>query len=230
MESLRRRSSVTPPFIHDSRCSDMHEEDLLTSLTMSSLTLHTQQQQQLAEAQKPPRPRVRFSFVTIRNYDITMGDNPSVTAGPPITLGWSYEQLPSLPLREFETFRDANPRAVDSHCLMISADDRRNMLKRAGFTDNQIQQNEKRVMKIQKQRARTRMSFPFHCVEHAMRSAGRKLQRSTGRQSFPSSGYHNAKFTGKYAPEDAALSHDNATISTGSMTEHDYAVLGMGPW
>jgi hypothetical protein len=197
---------------------------------MSALSLHHQHQQALLEAQKPLRPlkRVRFGFVTIRNYDITMGDNPSVTGGPPTMLDWSYEQLPSLPIREFETFREANPRAVDSHCLMVSADDRRAMLKRAGFTDNQIQQNEKRVLKIQKQRARTRMSLPFQCVEQAMRSAGRKLQRS--RQSFPASGYQTAvKFSGKHAPPGFAAM-DSATVSTASMTEHDCSVLGKGPW
>lgn len=162
---------------------------------------------------------------------VTMGDNPSVTGGPPISLDWSYEQIPSLPIKEFETFREANPRAVDSHCLMVSTEDRRAMLKRSGFTDNQIQQNEKRVAKIQKQRARTRMSLPFHCVEHAMRSAGRKLQRST-RQSSPTRGMQNAavKFTAKHAPVVAAAAGDAGTVSTASMTEHDYAVLGIGPW
>jgi hypothetical protein len=208
------------------------------SHTMSWLSLqnhHPQQHQQqphlhtLLQRQQNALPckRVRFGFVAIRNYDITMGDNPAVTGGPPITLDWSYEQIPSLPLQEFETFREANPRAVDSHCLIVSVDDRRTMLKRAGFTENQIQLNESRVLKIQKQRARTRMSFPFHCVEHALRSAGRKLHRS--RQSFPISGHQNAiEFSGKYAS--AATGQNHVTVSTESLTEHDCSVLGMSPW
>jgi hypothetical protein len=211
------------------------QESCELSLAMSCLSLrhhHQQQNQQqqmqlqtLLQRQQTDLPfkRVRFGFVTIRNYDITMGDNPSVTGGPPITLDWSYEQIPSLPIQEFDTFREANPRAMDSHCLIVSADDRRAMLKRAGFTENQIQLNEKRVMKIQKQRARTRMSFPFHCVEHAMRSAGRKLQRS--RQSLPISGYQNAiKFSGKYASTETG--QDHVTLSTESLTDHDCSVFG----
>jgi hypothetical protein len=183
----------------------------------------------------PPRAfkRVRFGFVTIRNYDITMGDNPSVTSGPPVSLNWSYDQIPALSVCDFEAFRAAHTRAVDAHCLMISAENRRDMLRRAGFTEAQISNNEKRVAKIQNQRARTRMSMPFHLVEHAMRSAGRKMQLS--RPSPSTAGFQNAvKFSGKYAHDPTDDTRTVNTTSTSSCTysnnSMEEALVGKGPW
>ncbi|KAL3905245.1 MAG: hypothetical protein SGILL_009754, partial [Bacillariaceae sp.] len=149
-------------------------------------------------AVSPPKPRkqVRFSYVTIRNYDMTLGDNPSVTAGPPIQLDWVYEEISPLPVRDFENFKvqrhqHHNPptqfqyqdHGITSFVMPIAPDGRKGILKRAGFTDWQIQQTERSVKKIQTQRQRTLRSAPFYRVEYAMRSAGRKLQRTMGTSS-----------------------------------------------
>jgi hypothetical protein len=133
--------------------------------------------------------QVRFSYVTIRNYDITMGDNPAVTAGPPIQLDWEYEEIPSLPVRDFEQFKLKRRGACtlsfyvpisENRVLTISPDFRTGILRRAGFSDWEISQTMRNVKKIQQQRTRTALAFPFYRVEYAMRSAGRKLQRTMG--------------------------------------------------
>jgi hypothetical protein len=134
---------------------------------------------------------VRFSYVTIRNYDITMSDNPAVTAGPPIQLDWGYEQLPLIPIREFEEFRIPR-RMGQTNRLFISPEFRRGILLRAGFTDQQIDANDRIVAKVQKNRSLTCLSFPFYRVEYAVRSAGRKIQRKT-EKSFSRSSSKNRK-------------------------------------
>jgi hypothetical protein len=120
---------------------------------------------------------------------MTMGDNPACSAGPPICLDWNYEEIPRLPLREFERFKQSRLRVPNIHYLAISPEFRRGILLRAGFEECQIQETEKQVTRIQNQRTMTRLSFPFYRVEVAVRSAGRKFQRSTQslKASSPSS-------------------------------------------
>eukprot|EP00980_Cylindrotheca_fusiformis_P017511 scaffold5493_cov166-Cylindrotheca_fusiformis.AAC.1 len=45
---------------------------------------------------------VRFSHVQIREYPICIGDNPSTTEGPPISLGWEYDEEKEIPVDENE--------------------------------------------------------------------------------------------------------------------------------
>mmetsp|Transcript_25546 Transcript_25546/g.41939 ORF Transcript_25546/g.41939 Transcript_25546/m.41939 type:complete len:198 (+) Transcript_25546:302-895(+) len=137
------------------------------------------QKQPIAPSESIPPKQVRFGYVTIRNYDMTLGDNPSCAAGPPVCLDWNYEQIPALPIREFERFKSTRPRVQRTSHLAIAPEFRRGILLRTGFTSGQIQEAERQVAKIQNQRALARLSFPFYRVEYAMRSAGRKFQRST---------------------------------------------------
>lgn len=57
---------------------------------------------------RPCRQRqdsVGFSSVIIREYDQTIGDNPSVSYGPPISLDWEYTQLECVTLEHYEAHR-----------------------------------------------------------------------------------------------------------------------------
>eukprot|EP00529_Nitzschia_sp_RCC80_P019898 CAMPEP_0113460756 /NCGR_PEP_ID=MMETSP0014_2-20120614/11162_1 /TAXON_ID=2857 /ORGANISM="Nitzschia sp." /LENGTH=430 /DNA_ID=CAMNT_0000352441 /DNA_START=303 /DNA_END=1595 /DNA_ORIENTATION=- /assembly_acc=CAM_ASM_000159 len=155
---------------------------------------HQLHQQQDVQFSSPKN--VRFSYVTIRNYDITMSDNPAVTAGPPIQLDWDYEQLPIIPIREFEHFRVPR-RMKQSNRLFISPEFRRGILLRAGFSDDQIDSNQRAIAKVQKNRSLTCLSFPFYRVEYAVRSAGRKIQRTTGKSFSRGGGGKKTKVKNK---------------------------------
>ena len=49
--------------------------------------------------------RVVFDTIKIRSFAIVLGDNPSVTKGPPISIGWDYFAQCELPLFKFERSR-----------------------------------------------------------------------------------------------------------------------------
>ena len=59
---------------------------------------------------------VSFSHLQVREYAITLGDNPSVSSGPPVTLDWSYDpQEKTAPVDAFEAVRIRRP---SSHLVL----------------------------------------------------------------------------------------------------------------
>jgi hypothetical protein len=60
---------------------------------------------------------VCFAFVEIREYEMVLGDNPSVTNGPPISLGWAVESISIFTVDMYERSKD--PRA--RHELQVPA-------------------------------------------------------------------------------------------------------------
>ncbi|KAL3932953.1 MAG: hypothetical protein SGARI_003827, partial [Bacillariaceae sp.] len=163
---------------------------------------------------------------------MTLGDNPAVSSGAPIQLDWAYEEIAPLPVRDFESFKaqrhgihtnqpkpKQHPMLQDSAGITpmvspISADSRKGILKRAGFTDWQIEQTERSVKKIQTQRQRTHRSNPFYKMEYAMRSAGRKLQRTMGSTSS-TSGNGNNMTTSASASQSSSLYYNHGFDSGG---------------
>lgn len=48
---------------------------------------------------------VQFSFVEIIELPYTLGDNPSVSGGPPVAASWQSQKRTSLDLEFFELYR-----------------------------------------------------------------------------------------------------------------------------
>ena len=42
------------------------------------------------------KSRVTFLIVEVREYECVLGDNPSVSSGPPVSIGWEYNSTHSL--------------------------------------------------------------------------------------------------------------------------------------
>ena len=76
------------------------------------------------------KKHVSFSTVAVRNYDITIGDSPSVSSGIPLSLDWTFvEEAPSS-LDEYECNRHLHhhqyrPRRTN---FCLTADQRRQKL------------------------------------------------------------------------------------------------------
>jgi len=48
---------------------------------------------------------VSFGAVDIRDYELVLGDSPSVSEGPPLSIGWRYKQRSSVSVDEHEMTR-----------------------------------------------------------------------------------------------------------------------------
>ena len=133
------------------------------------------------EGAKPKRT-ISFTNLEIREYDLTIGDNPSVSYGPPVQLSWQYSQGETRDLEDYESqkmldrSRGRRSRRVEN----MSWAKREAMLKRQGFSQDDIQAKVKEVNKVKQGRSVTRALVVTGRTEEALESAGRKLKRFFG--------------------------------------------------
>ncbi len=74
-------------------------------------------------------PRVSFSNVSVREYEITLGDNPSVSSGAPLSLGWKYNPHEKVTnLDSNETTETNNTLRRSGNELLLSDEQRRSLL------------------------------------------------------------------------------------------------------
>ena len=98
---------------------------------------------------------VSFSKLTIREYGIELGDNPCCSSGPPVSLGWRYEERGEVLVEEYEQVRtnDYPRRALPE--MLMSHEHRRRVLLRTGYSQSDIQDAEQEVNRIKTERGFT---------------------------------------------------------------------------
>ena len=101
-----------------------------------------------------PRRSVVFDRITIREYERVVGDNPSCAKGPPISIGWAYNDVAEATVDIFERFR--RPRAKNRREFQVSHEKRHEMLKsewKVSMTD--LEQAQEDALQIQDSRYRS---------------------------------------------------------------------------
>lgn len=130
-----------------------------------------------------PGPAVTFTDIRVRSYDQTIGDNPSVGYGPPITLDWFFVDNAPVSVHDYEAFR---PSRRSPHQMMLSCYHRRNMLAyKCGASAQEIKHVEQMVNKCKWQRSVTRTFLPAQILEEGLEKAARQLKKrlTKGKQS-----------------------------------------------
>mmetsp|Transcript_20201 Transcript_20201/g.22896 ORF Transcript_20201/g.22896 Transcript_20201/m.22896 type:complete len:177 (+) Transcript_20201:321-851(+) len=121
---------------------------------------------------------VKFASIQIRDYSITLGDNPSCSYGPPISLDWEYDENEAISLDQYETMRPSRRKMYQMHILSRHRADLLRYV--AGTTDDEMQVVMHEMQTIQKMRGKTKASLPFSKLEEAAESASRKWNRKFG--------------------------------------------------
>jgi hypothetical protein len=122
--------------------------------------------------------KVSFDRIVVREYDQTLGDNPCVCYGPPITLDWKYEEMEAISVEDWEGARGERrcPRE-----MLMNYYTRRNLLMWVyGFSEQELKKAKREAEKVQRQRAVTKYFTPMLKVEDVMESAARKAKRVVG--------------------------------------------------
>ena len=125
------------------------------------------------------KKNVTFGTVELRLYQMTLGDNPSVSIGPPVCIGDYYEVVYSdddgMFIEEFETLRFGKRRQPQSNQMKFNYYQRYEILYDAGYEDKSIRQAERTVSKDQLKR---NVSY-YYCYPYVYTG---KIKSQIGRQ------------------------------------------------
>ena len=97
---------------------------------------------------------VSFAHVEIRNYAVTVGDNPSCLYGPAISFDWEYTQHKSISIDDFEKLRSKS-RLHEGELYMTSRV-RQSILKMWNVSEEEISTATDKREKIISQRYETK--------------------------------------------------------------------------
>jgi len=120
---------------------------------------------------------VSFTSLKIREFNMTLGNHPSASSGPPVMLDWnSQPQERVIDLDMYE--RGRQPRRNRKE-LKLSFEDRRGILeKERGFSVEEVKEAWTEALMIRKQRQETRQQGPgMMMLDEFWESAGRKYRR-----------------------------------------------------
>lgn len=125
---------------------------------------------------------VSFSTIEIRSYERVLGDNPSCSHGPAVSIGWQYEPDPiTVELDEYEYYRSDD--RLDGTALVLSRSEREDLLRELGYSRSAIADAVRTNVKIKNNRRQTVHNLPVARFEEVAESARRKLKRIVLRKS-----------------------------------------------
>jgi hypothetical protein len=180
---LKFRTS-DPSFVKNTnkawKCLPKPDLETIILLSERELQLQVQQEQEQQDhdeekEQVQQRSNVRWGLVQIRSYSQTVGDNPSVSYGPPIQLDWAYEQHEDVKLDEYEGSR--KPRRTLRQ-MVLSYYYRKNLLTwQYGVTEEELRKAKKQAARAKLKREITRSLLPTMHAEAVVESVRRKAKR-----------------------------------------------------
>ena len=122
---------------------------------------------------------VHFGRVHIRQFGISISENPCVSEGPPIELGWDFrQQQPSqaLSVDQYEAIRLPRRRRRLQDFLLTDRERRRMLLAR--YTHQDIKECIRQVEQIKRQRVLTYLMLPASALDEAAEDMYRYVTRS----------------------------------------------------
>jgi hypothetical protein len=93
------------------------------------------------------RRSVKFSTIEVRSHPMIMGDNPSVSSGPPVTIDWEHQDVEQFDVSDYEK---SKPIKRSKREIIIPAHLRESSLRDQGYARSEIAQVGKEVNRIKK--------------------------------------------------------------------------------
>ena len=113
---------------------------------------------------------VSFTDISVREYDVELSDHPSCSYGPPIQLGWDYEEKEPTTVEDYEVTRSPH-RRQNVHDLVLSYNARKHRLKHCSkqrYDKRDIAAAEKEIDKIKRERMITEFFLPAMVIDETI--------------------------------------------------------------
>lgn len=169
-----RQGSATPPPPPPSSVSALREdgaEDHLATTKASAAAALA------IDSTNDKNGTVHFGRVHIRQFGISISENPCVSEGPPIELGWDFREQPEpLSVDQYEAIRLPRRRRRLQEFLLSDRERRRMLLGR--YTHQDIKKCIRQVEQIKRQRVLTYLMLPASAFDEAAEDMYRYVTRS----------------------------------------------------
>jgi len=135
---------------------------------------------------------VSFANVNIREYERILGDNPSVTSGPPLGIGWRHTTEPLVVnINDYEDGKGL-PRASSEYLVPRAV--RESLIRdHAGVSRREIATVVRTVNKEKAQRRKTVVNLPMQKTEERVEYVKRKMKKILKPNRLTSSSYQAAE-------------------------------------
>lgn len=132
-----------------------------------------------------PSRSVSFSNLEIRTYETILGDNPSCSGGPSLSIGWRYDpNHDSISIDDYEAHQariNGLPPGSTYACrpeeLVLHRSEREEILLNSGYTRQDFVESIRSMKKIKSKRRQTVNNLPVMYFEERVESAKRTLRR-----------------------------------------------------
>lgn len=147
----RRRPSTDTTPLDDSISSVVKSEE---SLLCSILRHHSTGEVSTAPSVSSDGPRrsVTFGEIEIHSHQCILGDNPSVSSGPPVTLEWTAFETHKI---DVDVYEERKPAAREKESMILPRSVREEILRREGFSRGEIREATEVAQKLQLQRRKS---------------------------------------------------------------------------
>jgi len=127
----------------------------------------------VTSSQRKDKKKARFGDVQVRFYEQIMDINPSVSNGVAVGIGWKYEDGTDQSIDEWEAKRPEPPRT-----LVLSRPAREMLALEAGYTQKEIAEATRKILKLKRQRKATIEQLTmYQYTEEAIEAATGKLRK-----------------------------------------------------
>jgi hypothetical protein len=118
---------------------------------------------------------VAFDTVTVREYGMILGDNPSCSYGPPVQLDWEYFERP---VEDLDIYEEARGDRRKLQQLGISYYRRKYLLSKAGHSRRELKDCTRQINITKRQRSTTNFFMITSKVEEAFEAMNRCVKRT----------------------------------------------------